>query len=75
MCRQAEGEREATGESGQEDGQTGAEQEGVRSSEAGKQPTAGEAGAEQPGELPAAGYAALLQGGAAQVQTRTHHAT
>lgn len=71
--RQAEGEWEATGDSGQEDGQAGAEQERVWSSEARKRPTAGEAGAEQPRKLPAAGYTALQQGGAAQVHTHTHY--
>lgn len=69
--RQAEGEWEAPGDPGQADGQTGAEQEGVWSSEAGKQPTAGATGAQQPGKLPAAGFTAPQQGGAAQVHTHT----
>lgn len=72
FSRQAEGEREATGDSGQADGQTGAEQEGVRSSEARKLPTAGEAGAQQPRKLPTAGHTALQQGGAAQVHTHAN---
>lgn len=69
--RQAEGEWEATGDSDQEDGQTGAEQEGVWSSEARKRPSAGDAGAEQPRKLQAAWYTALQQGGAAQVHIHT----
>lgn len=68
--RQAEREREATGDSGEAYGEARAEPEGLRSSEAGERPPAGEAGAQQPGKHTTARLNALQQGGAAQVHTQ-----